>query len=60
VVTESGKSASAPVTLDAVRALLHDGKRRTARKLLQRWQLQNRDASVPEDLQVLLYKAPYR
>jgi hypothetical protein len=60
VVTESGKSASAPVTLDAVRALLHDGKRRAARKLLQRWQLQNRDASVPEDLQVLLDKAPYR
>jgi hypothetical protein len=59
VVTESGKSATAPVTLDAVRALLHDGKRRAARKLLQRWQLHNRDASVPEDLQVLLDKAPY-
>jgi hypothetical protein len=50
--------AVAPVTLDAVRALLHDGKRRAARKLLQRWQLQNRDASVPGDLQALLDKAP--
>ena len=74
VVTESKKSASrqsgqinglsgqlrdeAPVTLDAVRALLHDGKRRAARKLLQHWQLQNRDASVPEDLRALLDKAP--
>jgi hypothetical protein len=58
VVTESGKSAEAPVTLDAVRALLQDGKRRAARRLLQRWQLQNRDASVPADLRALLDKAP--
>ena len=50
--------AVAPVTLDAVRVLLHDGKRRAARKLLQRWQLQNRDASVPEDLRALLDQAP--
>jgi hypothetical protein len=58
VVTQSGKSTRAPATLDAVRALLHDGKRRAARILLQRWQLQNRDASVPEDLRALLDKAP--